>query len=233
MPTRETAIGYFAEPNKGSLPGVVMIPDVFGLSDHYRDLANRLAGEGFVVLAIDPYLKTGYPEINSSQEALAWIDDLDDLLILKTIHEAMEFVSSSVTCSGSLGVTGFCMGGQYALLSACQLSGLSACAAFYGMVRYEDGLDPNRKPRSPLESIPNISCPVLGLYGEEDAIVPIEDVYALEKALGVVEVQSQVNIYSGAGHAFMNNGRPDAFRPEAAKDAWTKLVSFFHTHLEV
>jgi carboxymethylenebutenolidase len=225
--------GHLAHPEVGEHPGIVMIPDVWGLSDHYRDLAQRLAREGFAVLALDPYRKTGRPELADVAAALAWIRDLPDLVVLDTIQEGIDALAAHPSVSGrKVGITGFCMGGQYALLAACGCRGLAACAPFYGMLRYAEGLDPAKKPRAPLEALADLSCPVLGLYGAEDAIIPLADVRDLERRLAASGRPCAVHVYEGAGHAFMNEARADAYRPEAAQDAWRRLIAFLREHLQ-
>jgi carboxymethylenebutenolidase len=231
MPTQEHEFGFLAHPDEPS-PGVVMIPDVWGLADHTRDLAKRLATDGFSVLALDIYRKTGKGEFSDPAGAMAWIGELSDPLILETIQEGVDFLASHPSVGGRrVGITGFCMGGQYTLLAACTCSGLSACAPFYGMVRYPEGLDLASKPRSPLDAIPDLTCPVLGFYGEEDPIIPVADVRELEERLANTCHRGEVRLYAGAGHAFMNTTRPEMHRPEAEADAWSRLVPFLRSHL--
>jgi len=231
--TQEDALGFLAWPGGEPVPGVVMVPDVWGLSDHYRGLARRLAGEGFAALAIDPYRKTGRPVLSDVASALAWIRELPDPLVLATIQEAIDHLAAHEAVAGrKIGVTGFCMGGQYALLAACGCRGLSACVPFYGMLRYAEGLDPARKPRSPLEALADLRCPVLGLYGEEDAIIPVADVRELEERLAKSPHGGEVRLYPGAGHAFMNDTRPEMYRPAAAADAWPRAVAFLRKGTE-
>ncbi len=229
MDTQENEIGYLADPG-GRAAGVVLVPDVWGLADHQRDLARRLAAEGFATLALDVYRKTGRPELSDPSAAMAWIRELSDPIVLETIQEGVDFLSSRVE-GRKVGVIGFCMGGQYALLAACTCRGLSACAPFYGMLRYQEGLDPAKKPRSPLEAIPDLTCPVLGLYGEADAIIPVADVRAAEARLRATGHPAEMVLYPGAGHAFLNDTRPQMYRAEAAADAWDRLVPFLRKHL--
>ena len=228
----ESELGYWALPEAtGIHPGVVMIPDVWGLSELYRTLADRLAAEGFVTLAIDPYRKTGRGSFSTPPEAMAWIASLDDRVVLETIQDAIDAVAGHARTSGRTGITGFCMGGQYTLLAACRCTGLSASAPFYGMVRHAAGLDPERKPASPLDALPDLGCPVLGFYGEEDAIIPLADVEALREGLGATAHPGEIRLYAGAGHAFMNEARPETYRAEASADAWSRLVPFLRETL--
>jgi carboxymethylenebutenolidase len=230
--TQEDAFGFLAAPDGGPVPGVVMIPDVWGLSDHYRGLARRLAGEGFAALAIDPYRTTGKPALSDVASALAWIRELSDLLMLETVQEALDRLAAHESVAGrKVAVIGFCMGGQYALLAACGCRGLSACVPFYGMLRYAEGLDRSRKPRSPLAALQDLTCPVFGLYGEEDAIIPVADVRELEERLAKSPHGGEVRLYPGAGHAFMNDTRPELYRPAAAADAWPRAVAFLRREL--
>jgi carboxymethylenebutenolidase len=212
MYLEELEIGHLVAPGSPS-PGVVMIHDVWGLSDHTRDLAGRLSREGFSVLAIDLYRKTGP-------------------LVLETLQEGIDFLGAHPSTSGhALGLTGFCMGGQYALLGASTCQGLSAAVVFYGMLTYASDIDRERKPRSPLDAVTDLRCPLLGLFGQEDHLIPAAEVHELERRLAQTGQPFEVVLYPGAGHAFMNDTRPEMHRPEAAADAWARMVPFFRTHL--
>jgi carboxymethylenebutenolidase len=230
--TAELAEGAFAEPGGGPQPGVVVIPDVWGLSDHTRDIAQRLAREGFAALALDLYRKTGRPSLEGPAAAMAWIHELSDPLVLETVQEGIDALVGNAAVAGrKVGLIGFCMGGQYAWLAACSCRGLSAVAPFYGMLRYEAGLDATKKPRAPLAAIAALSCPALGLYGREDALIPNADVDELEARLAEQGQPFEIVRYAGAGHAFLNDTRPALYRPEAAADAWRRLLAFLRTHL--
>ena len=214
----------------GRGPGVVVIPDVWGLSDHTRDIAGASRGEGFAALALDVYRKTGRPSLADPAAALAWIRELSDPLVLETVQEGIDALAKQVA-GRKVGLIGFCMGGQYAWLAACACRGLSAVAPFYGMLRYEPGLDPKKKPRAPLDAVASLTCPALGLYGEEDAIIPNADVDELEVRLARQRQPSEIVRYAGAGHAFLNDTRPALYRPEAATDAWRRLLAFLRERL--
>jgi carboxymethylenebutenolidase len=232
MPAEELEPGHLATPASGPAPGVVMIHDVWGLADHTRDLAGRLAREGFAVLAIDLYRKTGRPEISDPAGAMAWIRSLPDPVVLETLQEGLDFLARHPAVAGRrVGLTGFCMGGQYALLGACGCRGVAAAVVFYGMLSYAADVDPTRKPRSPLDAVPDLSCPLLGLFGEEDALIPEAEVRELERRLARTGKPFEVRLYPGAGHAFLNDTRPQMYRPDAARDAWSRMLGFFREHL--
>jgi carboxymethylenebutenolidase len=231
MSSEELEIGHLSTSGSPA-PGVVMIHDVWGLSDPTRSLASRLAREGFSVLALDLYRKTGQPRISDPASAMAWIRELPDPLVLDTLQEGIDFLNEHPSTLGHpLGVTGFCMGGQYALLGACVCRGLSAAVVFYGMLSYAPDVDPERKPRSPLDAVGDLGCPLLGLFGEEDHLIPVPEVRELERRLAALTQPSDVVLYPGAGHAFMNDTRPELYRPQVAEDAWGRTIRFFREHL--
>jgi len=229
--TRDDAFGHWAAPSGAPRPGVVIIPDVWGVSDLYRRVAERLVQAGFATLVVDPYRYTGRDGLTPAT-VLPFIAGLHDAQVLRAIQEAIDALAASPAVAGQkVGLIGFCMGGQYALLAACTCKGLSAVAPFYGMVRYEAGLDPTKKPRQPLDAIPDLTCPLLGLYGAEDHLIPVADVEELKRRLAKTKRAHEVHIYPGAGHAFLNDTRPDAYRPQAAEAAWGRLVPFLNREL--
>ncbi len=231
MSTRDDAFGHWASEPGAPRPGVVVIPDVWGVSDLYRRVAQRLVQAGYAVLVVDPYRYAGRAGL-TPETVLPFIAQLDDPKVLRAVQEGIDALAASAEVRGQkVGLIGFCMGGQYALLAACACRGLSACAPFYGMVRYAAGLDPAKKPRQPLDAIADLTCPVLGLYGADDHLIPVADVEELQRRLARTKHAHAVHVYAGAGHAFLNDTRPEAYRPEAAEAAWGKLVPFLAREL--
>jgi carboxymethylenebutenolidase len=229
--TRDDPFGHWAREEGPPRPGVVIIPDVWGVSDLYRRVAQRLVQAGFATLVVDQYRYTGRAGLTAAT-ALPFIAGLDDRLVLRAVQEAIDALAQSAAVGGrKVGLVGFCMGGQYALLAACSCRGLSAVAPFYGMVRYAAGLDPAKKPRQPLDAIPDLTCPLLGLYGAEDSLIPLADVEELKRRLAQTRHAHELHVYAGAGHAFLNDTRADAYRPEAAEAAWARLVPFLRREL--
>ena len=208
------------------LPAVIIIHDVRGLSEHYRDVARRFANEGFFALALDLYSREGAPELPDMEAVFQWMQQLSDRRVLGDIDGAVRFLGTRPEVRArSIGITGFCMGGRYALMAACTVPNLEACVSFYGMLRAPD------KAEDPLRLAPNLNCPYLGLFGEQDALIPRADIKELEGLLRRAGKTFQTKIYQGAGHAFFNDQRPDMYHPEAAKDAWGRALTFFRTHL--
>jgi len=213
-------------------PALVVIPDVRGLTEHYCDIARRFANEGYFALAVDLYSREGAPDLPDVESALRWMRQLDDARVLKDLDGAVRFLGSRPEVRPrSIGITGFCMGGQYALMAACTVPNIAACVSFYGMLRYPEKTA--NRPESPLDMASRLVCPYLGLFGEDDALIPRPDVKELESILRRSGKSFQTKVYQGAGHAFFNDTRPDMYRPEAAKDAWTRALTFFREHLAV
>jgi carboxymethylenebutenolidase len=223
-------------PGGRSLPGIVFVHDVWGPSPHSEQFSDRLADAGHAVLAVDFYRDL---EERPGGDPGAFIRALDDTRVLADVAAGVASLAARPECAeAKIGLTGVCMGGMYTLLAACSVDGLSAAAPFYGMLSYETGMlaepggrDLARKPRSPLEAAPDLRCPLLAFFGEQDTFIPAPDVEALRAALTGAGPASEIVTYPGAGHAFMNETRPEAFNPGAAADAWTRLVEFFARHL--
>jgi carboxymethylenebutenolidase len=234
---QDVEFGYLAHPEAAQpLPGVVLVHDVWGMAEHPRDLARRLAAEGFAVLAIDLYRRHSGVEI---EDAGQWIRDLDDVEVLADLSAGARMLAVHPSAAGRpVGLIGFCMGGMYAVLGACLCPEFSACVPFYGLLSHqhgllysEDGLDPAKKPHEPLAVADRLDCPLLGFFGADDPMVPVADVRALEQGFAASSQPSELVVVAGAGHAFMNDTRPDAYREQAAHDAWPRMVDFLKRNL--
>jgi carboxymethylenebutenolidase len=234
--TQAVELGYFAHPDAGPSASLVMIPDVWGLTEHARDLACRFAREGFGVLVLDLYRAKGKYEITNPGE---WMRALSDPDVLRDVQAGIDFLAlARPTRARRTGVVGFCMGGMYALLAACQCRGLSAAVPFYGLLSHQhgilhapEGLDRRLKPVQPLDAAPDLHCPLLAFFGDQDEFIPLADIEQLRQRLAEADPPSEVVVYPGAGHAFMNDTRPAAFRPEIAKQAWARTIAFLREQL--
>ena len=235
MKTSDVELGFLALPERGPSPGVVMIHDVWGLSAHTRDYAARLAREGFAVLAIDLYRRAPPAKI---EDPGAWIRALPDPQVLSDLGAGARFLAALPETNSRVGVLGFCMGGMYALMAGCADLGFAASVPFYGLLSHAHGLlhdpagpDRARKPREPIAMAAELRCPLLAFFGDQDSFIPQGDVQALERELTGARAGAEIVVVPGAGHAFMNDTRPDAYRPEAAADAWRRTVEFLRAQL--
>ena len=237
---QEIAYGRFHLPAPigaaASYPGLVLVHDVWGRTEHSRALGHGLAQAGFAVVEVDLYRAMPNPRVEDPGER---IRSLDDREILADLDAAADWLACESVCRGRrIGVIGVCMGGTFSLLAACQSPRFAAAAPFYGLLSYDHGLhlgpegrDRVRKPSSPIESAPRLRMPLLASFGCEDSFVPESDIDLLELGLARSGSFYRVDRYAGAGHAFLNATRPDAYRPEAAALALGRVVDFLRDRL--
>jgi len=213
-------------------PGVVIIHDVWGLSDQYHRVAQRLARAGFVALALDLYARGETPGSPANMPAvLKFLQRLPDRRVLADIQAALDFLAARPEVAGrKLGLTGFCMGGKYADLAAVHCRGLSAVVSWYGML-HADAID-DANPEHAIDALEALTCPLLAFFGADDVLIPSSDVEALRARVRARGLPVETVIYTGAGHAFANDSRPESYRAEAAGDAWRRTQAFFARELE-
>lgn len=213
----ETANGptsaYTAISGKPSGKAVLVIHEWWGLNDHIKDITTRYADEGFVAIAPDLYrgkLAANASEAGEMMQALAIEDGLD------TIKNAIDTAAVAYDLS-HFGITGYCMGGTFALRAACELEGLSAAAPFYGDVPSD-------------EILQKLTTPTIFVSGTRDGWINPEKVAQLEDAAERFELPIHSVKYD-ADHAFFNNTRPEVYDATAAADAWALVVGFFKDKL--
>ncbi len=216
---------YVAIPDgAGPFPAVVVIQHAGGVDAFIQTMTDRVAAAGFVGIAPDLYHRE---DPASADDPLTRMSRLRDATIVADVNAAIEHVKSLPQVRADrVGITGFCMGGRVAYLMATKRADLRACVVFYGgnlFVPWGEG-------PSPFEGTADITCPVLGLFGEEDPNPSPADVARLDAELTRLGKIHEFHSYPGAGHAFMNEGRP-SYRPEAAQDAWQKCVAWFDRYL--
>jgi carboxymethylenebutenolidase len=203
---------------------VVVIQHAGGVDDFVRTLTDRVGEAGFLGIAPDLYHRE---DPNAKDDPLTRMGHLRDVSIVKDVNAAVEHLKTLPNARADrAGITGFCMGGRVAYLMAAQNQAFGAAVVFYGgniMVPWGEG-------PAPFELSERIQCPVLGLFGEEDGNPSPADVAKLDAELSRLGKVHEFHSYAGAGHAFMNEGRP-SHRPEAAADAWQKCVGWFDRHL--
>ncbi|MDX2541535.1 dienelactone hydrolase family protein [Streptomyces sp. WI04-05B] len=206
-----TAHGYLALPPSGSGPGVIVIQEWWGLTDHIADVTDRLAQEGFVALAPDLY---GGNVAHESAEALRMVQALP-------VPKGVELLSGAVdhllarpeVTSKTVGSVGFCMGGGFVLHQAAADPRVSAAVPFYGLIRGE------------LPDFSGLKAEVLGHYGELDASIPAESLDVLREAIKAQSGISPDLRVHPADHAFFNDSRP-VYDAESAASAWQSTVPF-------
>ena len=203
---------------EGSYPGVLVIQEWWGLTDHIRDVAERLAGRGFVALAPDLY---GGKVTNDPALASAWMTALDREQAVGILLGSLRFLQEKEPIYAEhIGVLGFCMGGSLALLLACRAPELKSAIAFYG-----DAPDP-------IDQLSRIRCPVLFFAAGKDRWINEEKVRTLKDAFERFGVHGEVRVYPDADHAFFNDTRAEVYNAPAAHDAWTRTLGLLSRTLK-
>lgn len=210
--------GYLAEPPAGKANGrgVVVLQEWWGLVPHITDVADRFAAEGYLALAPDLWRgeRTTRPD-----EAARLFMALDVPRAEKDLRGAIEALGAR-GARGPVGVVGFCMGGALALYAATTSpEKVGAAVDFYG-------IHPKVKP-----DFTRLRCPVLGLFGQDDSSVDPDAVHVLANEIRSAGGHITTAIYPGAGHAFFNDARPEAYNAAAAADAWSKTLAFLAENL--
>lgn len=214
------ASGYLSTPKEGDkFPAVIVIHENRGLNDHIRDVARRFAAEGFVALAPDLLSRKGgtgsMASPDKAREALSSLPAEDAIADLKA---GLEYLDHHPRVnSGRLGSVGFCWGGARSFMLATESERLRAAVVFYGSA-------------PPPEELAQVSCPVLGLYGETDERIT-SHVPVVAETMKQNGKRFEYKIYAGAGHAFFND-TGERYNPDAAKDAWKRTLQFLQENLE-
>lgn len=210
--------GYFAAPaDAPNAPAVVLIHEWWGLNDNIRTMADKLAAEGYRVLAVDLYagVSAATPDeaMKTMQGAMAKPELLQDNLSQAIAH--LEGLGAA-----KIGVMGWCFGGAWSLQT-----GLMAPDKIDAMVIYYGRVETDKT------KLASLKMPILGIFAAEDKGIPLDGVKAFESALVDLGANAEIKIYPGVDHAFANPSGNN-YSPEAAQDAWAKTVAFLGTNLK-
>lgn len=212
-----TTQGYLARPASGSGPGVIVVQEWWGLVDHIKDLADRFAAEGFVALAPDFYhgQRAGDPS-----EAGKLMMALNIGQTEKDLRGAVQYLLGQGASSQKVGVVGFCMGGQLALLAACENPQVGACVDYYGV-------HPAVKP-----DVSKLSGPVQVMVAEHDEYTTRDVAEQLKQQASAAGKSLDYTYYPGTSHAFFNDTRMEVYNESAAKDSWNRTLTLFRDNLK-
>jgi carboxymethylenebutenolidase len=223
---------YLARPlGKGPFPGVVLVPHMPGWDEFYRETTRRFAQHGYQALCPDIFRSfgTGTPE-EVAQRARA-AGGVSDDAVMGDCDGAVQHLRNAPNANARVGVIGTCSGGRHAFLAACRLQGIDAAVDCWGgrVVAAKEELTP-ACPVAPIDCTKDLSCPLLGIFGNEDRFPPPEQVDRLEQELIACGKDYRFHRYDGAGHGFWYY-HAEAYRPKQAMDAWQKVFEFFEEHL--
>lgn len=210
--------GYLARPaGERTRPGVVVIQEWWGLNDNIRDIADRFATEGFVALAPDLYYGETAHEPDEARKLAMALEYPDALGVIQAAVNYL--LADERVAPKKVGVVGFCMGGGLAWHGAAKLEGIGAAVPCYG-----------GGPEMTPQEAARIQSPVLAIYGGQDRGVSPEVARRRAALMDAAGVKHEMVIYEDAGHAFMNDRRP-VYDPEAAEDAWRRILALFRETL--
>ena len=215
----ELVYGHFAFPSDmiEPLPAVIMIHEWWGLNDNIRAMAERLAAEGYIVLAVDLFGgKSATDPQTARQMMLRAVENRDS--VTSNIQQAHAFVTATAGAP-RVASLGWCFGGGWSLNTALLFpTELDAAVIYYGQVTDDE------------EKLSSLEVPILGLFGSEDRGIKVESVRRFEEVLEQLGKDHEIHIYEGAGHAFANPSGNN-FNARYAEDAWNRTLGFLGTHL--
>lgn len=210
----ESVTGYLARPDTadGTRPGLIVIHEWWGLNDNIRTMADRLAAEGYVALAVDLYRGDVAEAPDQARTLMSSAMDRQDALT-SNLTQAYEYLQLQQNVD-EVGSIGWCFGGGWSLRTALALpEQLDAAVIYYGQLV----TDPDR--------LAALDMPVLGIFGAEDSSIPLNQVRDFGDTLDSLGTDVTIEIYEGAGHAFANPSG-ERYVPDAAEDAWQTTLSF-------
>src|SRR3989338_2157 len=216
-----TIKAFLARPAavKGQAPAIIVIQEWWGLDDHIKDIAQRLARAGFAALAPDLYSRLGSKVTKDPNEAAKLMESLSSQAALRDLNAAAKYLQEQPFADPQrIGVIGFCMGGTFALMMATHNSTIKASVPFYGKV-------------PPIETINYVVCPILYHYGAKDGWVTRQEVDRLKEGLAKFGKPGEVQTYAEGGHAFFNDTRPDAYCAWGAQPGWERTLAFLQKYL--
>lgn len=226
----DTIGGYLARPSRpGQYPGIIQIHEAFGVVSHMRELSFKMADHGYVVLIPDLYHREGPGEPEDVAAIVRGQGGAPDGRVIGDCEGAATYLKGLPYCTGKLGTIGWCSGGRHVVLFSCNTTSLSAAVSNYGGGVVQEELT-ERRPKAPIDMIPDFSCPLLGLSGDEDANPSPQQVERLRQELTKHNKTFELHSYSDAGHGFYADYRA-SYRQIAATDAWQRVFEWFGKYL--
>jgi len=227
--TADGAMGvYDAVPATPARAAVVVVQEAFGVNPHIRAVADRFAESGYRAVAPHLFHRTGDPELSYTDidSIRPHMQALTEPGLLADLDGVLRYLAEGGFEAARVGIVGFCMGGSVAMFAGSRFD-LGAAVSFYGggVVEARMGMP------SLLEVARELRCPWLGLYGDLDQGIPVEQVEALRSAAATASVDTEVVRYPEAGHGFHCDARPSAYHAASATDAWRRTLDWFGRYL--
>jgi carboxymethylenebutenolidase len=224
---------YFARPlDPAPRGGVVVVHHMPGFDAATKEMVRTFAVNGYA--AVCPNLFWRDAPGASPDDAAAFVranGGVPDERLLGDVAGAAGFLRDRSTSNGKVGVIGHCSGGRQSLMAACALPFDAAVDCYGAFALAPPPATFPVKVESLRDRLPDLSCPLLGLFGDDDQYPAPVEVADLEKSLIELGKTIEFHSYEGAGHAFFSVDRP-AYRPQAAVDGWQRIFTFFGRYLE-
>ena len=223
---------YFARPlGPGPYPGLVLIHHMPGWDDWYKDITCKFARLGYATISPNLYFRAGHGTPEDVAAKVRAKGGVPDDQVIGDIEGAAKYLRAFPAGNGKIGLFGTCSGGRHAYLAACKLKGFDAIVDCWGgrVVMKNEDLSPTQ-PESPLSFTKDLSCPILGIFGNDDQSPTPDQVTQHENELMKYKKEYEFHRYTGAGHGFFYHNRP-MYRQEQAVDGWEKVITFLEKHL--
>jgi len=219
---------YDATPRGTAKGAVIVLQEAFGVNEHIEEVCRRMAAAGYRATAPHLFHRTGDPVLDygNFEKLMPHMQGLSEAGLLEDIDVALGHLGGEGFSAPRVGVVGFCMGGSVSFLAGVRRT-LGAAVTFYG-----GGVAEGRFGMPPLvEMAGSLQTPWLGLFGDQDQGIPVDQVEALRAAVATATVPTEIVRYPEAGHGFHCDARPDSYHRSAATDAWRRTVEWFDRFL--
>ncbi|MEC9308003.1 MAG: dienelactone hydrolase family protein [Chloroflexota bacterium] len=224
---------YLARPlGSGPHPGVVLFHHMPGWDEASKEMARKLAYNGYACISPNLHFREGKGNSVDNSTSVREAGGMPDARTMGDVEGAIAYMNSLPYHNGKVGIIGFCSGGRQVYLAACTVAGIDAAVDCWGggvICPPEELTD--RQPVAPIEYTKDLACPILGLFGNEDARPSPEDVDKTEEELKKNNKNYEFHRWDGAGHGFFAVDRP-SYRQHAAVEGWEKVLEFYGRHLK-
>ncbi len=228
----DTLNAYFARPlGPGPHPGMVIVHHAPGWDEWYRETTRKFAHHGYAALSPNLYFRDGHGTPEDVAAKVRGGGGVSDVQVVGDVEGALRMLRALPYLNGKVGVFGTCSGGRHAYLAACRVKGFDAVVDCWGgrVVMAQSELTP-KQPVAPIDYTPDLPCPLLGLFGEEDQSPTPQQVAQHEVELRRHGKTFEFHMYPKAGHGFFYYHKP-VYRQEQAVDGWQKLFAFLEKYL--
>lgn len=225
---------YWVRPIAAAqVPGVVVLHHMPGWDEWSKEVTRKLAFHGYASICPHLFSRHGPGRADDVAAAARAAGGASDAQVVGDVEGALAFLKAQPDSNGRIGAIGFCSGGRQAYMVACTVEGLSAAVDCWGgrVVAKPEELT-EQQPVAVIDMTKDMQCPLLGIFGNDDANPDVEQVNRIEDELKRHGKEYEFHRYDGAGHGFFAVDRP-AYRPQQAVDGWKHVLAFFERHLKV